>query len=241
MILKAILDLYLGTTVVSWCIVFSSGLVKYIKLEKEGYKFVSKEKPSFKSLMQSLLSVLLNYAIPVKGYIMSILFLVTKCDDIKAELLEKGMIYKDNDDQKHVNSKNAYDNKTKSNKQECENKIFQNIKLHDEMSIEEKLAYLQEERTLLLSQLAENNEQLSKEYASAKEQLAEEVAANKERLSRELDIARGQLAADKERLSREIDMAREQIARELTEAKEHLTREYTTYKDNQSTLGLKHK
>ena len=145
-----LLGIYLVTTAISWAtiIIVSKSCEK--RLERKGYKQI-KQKKSFIENVASSMSTIFKASLPVYNILNAcvILFMGDKVyDELEKELLERGSIYipKEN----NVNTQPEMKSMTleKTNNVQKDN----TVKKYEDMSIDEKIAYLEREKQSLLSQ-----------------------------------------------------------------------------------------
>lgn len=155
-----LLNIYLGSIAISFSVTSIFGSACSKKLKREGYKFVS-GKASFVEKFANLLSNLFICSVPGLNIIRTIYFLFNGYDEIyeswAKELLKNGEIYKpmeekiDNNSKRKILEKEKFNNYTENSK-----------KTYDEMTIEEKLEYLQQEKEKLINQSTIQTEKLLK-------------------------------------------------------------------------------
>lgn len=147
-----LLNIYLGTTAISWATVFIFSNACEEKLKRKGYKFVE-EKKSISEKIASFLSIAFKASIPVYNILNTIVLLCMSdklYEYVEDEFLSEGKIYMPTEE-------------TPSSKDEFspseENKIYTESiekasteKKYDEMTLKEKLAYLEHEREILTNQ-----------------------------------------------------------------------------------------
>ncbi len=155
-----LLNIYLGTVVVSRAVeyMFLRGCVR--KFIRDGYKFVEyefvgeeflEEEESFSEKVKSFMTLQLDNLIP--GYNLAIPMAVflrggKMYDWLVEKALDEGVIYKPitkelNNDYKSEGKADTYTASVQKTRTE---------KTYDEMTTEEKLAYLQQEREKLINQ-----------------------------------------------------------------------------------------
>lgn len=150
-----LLNIYLGTTAVSFATTFLYTAAFSKKLKREGYKFV-KENKSLLEKFLTFISTVFKCCIPIYNILNAITLLCmgdNAYEYIKIKSLEQGKIYKP------INN-------------DCENKILnentesiqkrRNEKTYEEMSVEEKLAYLKQEKEKLINETAKNSSTFTK-------------------------------------------------------------------------------
>jgi hypothetical protein len=150
-----LLNIYLGTTAVSFATTFLFSAAYEKKLKRQGYKIVKENKFLLEKFV-TFISMAFKCSIPIYNILNSITLLCmgdNAYEYIKNKLLEQGKIYKPiNDD--------------------CENKILnenttsiqkrRNEKTYEEMSVEEKLAYLKQEKEKLINETTKNSSTFTK-------------------------------------------------------------------------------
>lgn len=151
-----LLNIYLGTTAVSWAITFISSAASIKKLERKGYRFV-KPKKSFAERLASFIRTAFIGSIPVYNIINSIysLYDLYKLYEyIEEKLLEAGYIYMPKDE--HANTLPKMESSSFEKEQNNTDSIqkVNGEKKYGDMSIEEKIAYLEREKEILLRRKA---------------------------------------------------------------------------------------
>jgi len=124
------------------------------KLKREGYNFV-KENKSFSEKIAIFISTAFKGAIPVCNIVNTIIILYMGdklYDYMENKLLEEGKIYKSNEKKINNKSENHALNKEKGNTFIANVQKTRTEKTYNEMTIEEKLAYLQQEKERLINQ-----------------------------------------------------------------------------------------
>ncbi len=145
-----LLNMYLGTTAISWAIAFTFAVTCNKKLEKKGYKFV--EKKSILENITSFIPVVFKGSIPICNFISAITLLCMW--DMFYECLEEGMLA---NGEIYMPTEETTSSEEMSSPKEETNIYTENIeninleKKYDEMTLEEKLAYLERERKRLNS------------------------------------------------------------------------------------------
>ena len=115
-----LLNIYLGTTAVSWVIAFLFSAACEKKLKREGYKFV-KPKKSFIEKLASFISTAFQGSIPIYNILNSIAILCMGdkfYEYMEEKLLEQGKIYKPKDEPVNTQTKidtSTLERKTKEN------------------------------------------------------------------------------------------------------------------------------
>lgn len=121
------------------------------KLKRKGYKFV-KENKSFAEKLSSFISIAFKGSIPVYNVINAIVILCMGdklYDYMEKKLLEKGKIYMPKDEPENSESE------MESSSSEIENNNTNSVqkdsseKKYEDMTLEEKLAYLKKEKEKL--------------------------------------------------------------------------------------------
>ena len=150
-----LLNIYLGTTAVSWAIAFIFSVVCEKKLKRKGYKFV-KPKKSFTERLASFISTAFKGFIPIYNIscIIVILWMGDKYyEHIEKKRLEEGTIYMPKDEpantQPEMESSPFEKEQNNTGIQEGNAE-----KKYEDMSVEEKMAYLEREKEILLRQKA---------------------------------------------------------------------------------------
>ena len=149
-----LLNIYLGTTAISWAVTFIFSNAYDKKIKREGYKFV-KEKKTFPEKTASFISTTFILSIPVYNILnaVSILIMPDKFyENMKDKLLEQGKIYKPISKE----SNNDYDNQIlNEEKININTESIQKVrteKTYNDMTNEEKIAYLQQEKEKLINE-----------------------------------------------------------------------------------------
>lgn len=160
-----LLNIYLGTTAASWVTMFIFGAACERKIRRDGYKFVNQNE-SFIEMLACFISIIFKCSIPVYNIINTIIALCMGDDVyeyVEAGLLEKGKIYKPNDESMEKQSEvDSFQFEKEQNKTDSIQKVYE--KKYDDMSVEEKLTYL--EREILLRQGANiMDENLSENFS----------------------------------------------------------------------------
>jgi len=151
-----LLNIYLGTTAVSWAIVFICGAACSKKLKREGYKVVDSKK-SFIEKLASFISLAFKGSIPIVN-IISAIYILWMIDEMyeygKGQLLEKGEIYMPKDEPANTQPEME---SSPFEKEQNNTDSIQKVnakKKYEDMSVEEKMAYLEREKEILLRQKA---------------------------------------------------------------------------------------
>lgn len=133
-----LLNIYLGTTAISWAtlLIFSVAIAN--KLEREGYKFV-KVKKSFSEKVANFISTVFKCSIPILNILAAIIIICLGdkiYEYVEGEFLEEGKIYK------------PISNKLNN---DCENEILTEEKIdYYEMTPEEMIARLEEQKQMFI-------------------------------------------------------------------------------------------
>lgn len=163
-----LLDIYLVTTIISWITPIIVGKIGVDRLRRKGYKFVDDEESISENIV-SWLPQIIESLILVYNILMTIELLSIDIDEahqrLEANLLGKGKIYMPTEESSVENE----------NSPKVETRIYtENIepastkKSYAEMTVEEKLAYLERERQTLMNQAKTIREKQSKENESTK-------------------------------------------------------------------------
>lgn len=151
-----LLNIYLGTTAVSWATVFIFGAACEKKLKREGYKFV-KPKKSFTEKLASFISTAFKGSIPIYNIINTIAILCMGdklYEYMEDKLLEEGKIYMPKDEPANPQPEME---SSPFEKEQNNTDSIQKVnaeKKYEDMSVEEKMAYLEREKEILLRQKA---------------------------------------------------------------------------------------
>ena len=140
-----LLNIYLGTTAISWATVFIFSAACEKKLKREGYKVV-KEKKSISEKIASFISIAFKGSIPIHNILNTIAILCMGdklYEYMEDKLLEQGKIYMPTEEMPSSEETNTYTESIEKASTE---------KKYDEMTLEEKLAYLERERKILTGQ-----------------------------------------------------------------------------------------
>lgn len=155
-----LLNIYLGSIAISFSVTSIFEFACRKRFKREGYKSVY-GKASFVEKFANLLSDLFICSIPGLNIIRTIYFLFRGYGEIyeslTKELLLDGKIYKPMEEKIDDNSKRKILEKEKFN-----NYTEISKKTYDEMTIEEKLEYLQQEKEKLINQSTIQTEKLLK-------------------------------------------------------------------------------
>lgn len=158
-----LLNIYLGTTAVSWATVFIFSAACKKKLKREGYKFV-KPKKSFTEKLAIFILIAFN-SIPIYNVINTIAILCMGdklYEYVEDKLLEEGKIYmpKDEPANKQPEMESSPFEKEQNNTDSIQKVNAE--KKYEDMSVEEKMAYLERKKEILLRQKASvSDERLS--------------------------------------------------------------------------------
>ena len=155
-----LLNIYLATTAISWATIFISSAACVKKLKREGYKYIE-EKKSISERIMTFISNVFKGSIPVYNILNTIIILCLGdklYEFVEDKLLEQGKIYKPvaeelNDDCEDKSSKGENTNIYATSVQKTRTE-----KTYNEMTIEEKLAYLEQEKEMLMSQATPQDE-----------------------------------------------------------------------------------
>ncbi len=162
-----LLNIYLGTTAISWVIAFIFTAACEIKLKREGYKFVE-EKGSILEKVATFISIAFKGSIPVYNILNAIVILCMEdkfYEHMEDKLLEQGKIYKPIVEELNNNCESEILNEENADIYTASVQKTRTEKTYDEMTTEEKLAYLQQEKEKLINQATpqvENSFTLSK-------------------------------------------------------------------------------
>lgn len=147
-----LLDIYLGTTAISWATVFIFSAACVKKLKREGYKFV-KEKKSISENIASFISAAFKGSIPIYN-IFNAIYMLCVGDKIyeymEDELLKNGKIYMPTEEMPSSKDEFLPREETKIYTESMEKVSTE--KKYDEMTLKGKLAYLKHEREILIGQ-----------------------------------------------------------------------------------------
>ena len=162
-----LLNIYLGTTAISWVITLIFSAACRNKLKREGYKFVKKKK-SFPEKTVTFISSAVKGSMPIYNILNTILMLYMGdkiYNYMEDKLLEHGEIYKSDEEKLNNNCESPVLNKVKDDTCTANIQKTRTEKTYNEMTTEEKLTYLQQEKEKLINQItsqAENPFTLSK-------------------------------------------------------------------------------
>lgn len=149
-----LLNIYLGTTAISWATTFIFSTACEKKLKREGYKFV-KENKSLSEKVATFISNAFKGSIPVYN-ILSTIIILCMGDKfygyIEDKLLEQGKIYKPIAEELNNDYESEILNEEKADTYTASVQKTRTEKTYDEMTTEEKLAYLQQEKEKLINQ-----------------------------------------------------------------------------------------
>ena len=149
-----LLNIYLGTTAISWATVFIFSAACEKKLTREGYKFV-KEKKSLSEKIATFISNVFKVSIPVYNILNAIVILCMGdklYGYMEDYLLEQGKIYKPIAEELNNDCESEILNEEKADTYTASVQKTRTEKTYDEMTTEEKLAYLQQEKEKLINQ-----------------------------------------------------------------------------------------
>lgn len=149
-----LLNIYLGTTAISWATTFIFSAACEKKLKKEGYKFV-KEKKSLSEKVATFISTAFKSSIPVYNILNTIVILCMGdklYGYMEDKLLEQGKIYKPTAEELNNDYESEILNEEKADTYTASVQKTRTEKTYDEMTTEEKLAYLQQEKEKLINQ-----------------------------------------------------------------------------------------
>ena len=141
-----LLNIYLGTTAVSWVIAFLFSAACEKKLKREGYKYVETNK-SFEEKLAYFISTAFKGSIPIYNILNSIAILCMGdkfYEYMEEKLLEQGKIYKPKDEPVNTQTKietSTLERKTKEN----EIILADNDKKINDMTDAERNDYLERE------------------------------------------------------------------------------------------------
>ena len=152
-----LLKIYFGTIIVSFIMDFFLSKSLNNDLKRKGYKFI-KEKKSFSEKFASFISNNIQYFIPgfnVVFTLMIYLFLDEYYEKAEEILLRENKIYKPNEEEIKI------DENTNGKEKSIENNSIYTVnvkntkpeKKYEEMSIEEKIVYLDQEKEKLIDQM----------------------------------------------------------------------------------------
>ena len=149
-----LLNIYLGTTAISWATTFIFSAACEKKLKREGYKFV-KENKSLSEKVATFISTAFKGSIPVYN-ILNIIVILYMGDKLygymEDKLLEQGKIYKPIAEELNNDYESKILNEEKADTYTASVQKTRTEKTYDEMTTEEKLAYLQQEKEKLINQ-----------------------------------------------------------------------------------------
>ena len=149
-----LLNIYLGTTAISWATIFIFSAACKKKLKREGYKFV-KEKKSLSEKVAAFISTAFKGSIPVYNILNTIVILCMGdklYGYVEDKLLEQGQIYKPIAKELNNDYESEILNEEKADTYTASVQKTRTEKTYDEMTTEEKLAYLQQEKEKLINQ-----------------------------------------------------------------------------------------
>lgn len=149
-----LLKIYLGTTAISWVTTFTFLTTYKKRLDREGYKFIN-ERKSFSEKIAAFISTAFKCSIPVYNIINAVGVLLmgdNLYEFVKDKLLEYGMIYKPIAEKLNNDCESQILNEEKADVYTTSDKVTKTEKTYKEMTTEEKLVYLQQERERLINQ-----------------------------------------------------------------------------------------
>jgi hypothetical protein len=162
-----LLNIYLGTTAISWSIVFLFCAACDKKLKREGYKYI-KEKKSIPEKIVSFTLRAFKGFVPVYNILNAITVLLIGDKVYKYmedKLLQQGDIYMPTEEMSSMEDEFSSREETKTYTESTEKERTE--KKYAEMTLEEKLAYLEREKARLISQsmpiVAQSSEENSEE------------------------------------------------------------------------------
>lgn len=148
-----LLNIYLGTTAISWATILIYGVACKMKIKRDGYKSVDR-KESFMETLASFISLVFKCSLPVYNIInaIAIIWMHDKFFDyMEAELLKNGEIYKLKDEPAGTQLEmESLQFEKEQNNTDSIQKV--NEKTYEDMLIEENIADLEKEKEPLLSQ-----------------------------------------------------------------------------------------
>lgn len=149
-----LLNIYLGTTAISWATIFIFSAACEKKLKREGYKFV-KEKKSLSEKVATFISNAFRGSIPVYNILNTIVILWMGdkfYGYMEDKLLEQGKIYMPIAEELNNDYESEILNEEKADTYTASVQKTRTEKTYDEMTTEKKLAYLQQEKEKLINQ-----------------------------------------------------------------------------------------
>lgn len=149
-----LLNIYLGTTAISWATTFIFSVACVKKFKREGYKFV-KENKSLPEKVMTFISAAFILSIPVYNILNTIVILWTVDESyghLEDEYLKQGKIYKPIAEELNNDYESKILNEEKADTYTASVQKTRTEKTYDEMTTEEKLAYLQQEKEKLINQ-----------------------------------------------------------------------------------------
>ena len=158
-----LLNIYLGTTAISWAtlLIFSVAIAN--KLEREGYKYI-KVKKSFSEKVANFISIVFKCSIPILNILTAIIIICLgdkTYEYVEEKFLEEGKIYKpisnklNNDCENEILTEEKNDSyiasAPKTRTEKASDKISHEEKMdYYEMTPDEMIAYLEEEKQKFL-------------------------------------------------------------------------------------------
>lgn len=155
-----LLNIYLGTTAISWATIFIFSTACEKKLKREGYKIV-KEKKSLSEKVATFISNAFKCSIPVYNILNTIVILCMGdrvYEYMEDKLLEQGKIYKPIAEELNNDCESQILNEEKDDTYTASVQKTRTEKTYDEMTTEEKLTYLQQEKEKLINQATPQGE-----------------------------------------------------------------------------------
>lgn len=149
-----LLNIYLGTTAISWATVFIFSAACEKKLKREGYKIV-KENKSLSKKIATFISNAFKCSIPIYNILNTIVILCMGdrvYEYIEDKLLKQGKIYKSIAEELNNDCESQILNKEKDNTYTASVQKAKTEEIYDEMTTEEKLVYLKQEKEKLINQ-----------------------------------------------------------------------------------------
>ena len=149
-----LLSIYLGTTAVSWVTFLLFSVAGEKKLKRDGYKFVKPKRTFIENLVWTM-SIVFKASIPVYNIINATIVLCMGekiYEYLEDRLLEEGKIYMSKDERANTQPeiKSSLFEKEKNYTDGIQSRNVE--KKYEDMSFEEKMAYLEREKEILLSQ-----------------------------------------------------------------------------------------
>lgn len=150
-----LLGIYLMTTTLSFVLLTGACNEFYGYLNGRGYKRVAKEKSTLKDFASDLAFILIGF-IPVVNFVVAnYVYYASEelCKSTEKKFLESGKIYKPNiefDELLNIEDEVLTKEEDKTHSENTEK--VEREKTYDEMTVDEKLAFLESERAKLISQ-----------------------------------------------------------------------------------------